>query len=205
MVLVKICGITSIKDAKIAQEAGADAVGFVFAKSPRQVSLKKAQAISKALPSSIKKVGVFVNAPAGFVKKAKKAAGLDAFQFHGEESPEYCKKFRKIAAVIKAIKVKDKSSLENIKYYDVDAVLLDAYSAKAKGGTGKSFNWDLAIQAKKFKKPVILSGGLSAFNVRKAIRKVKPYAVDVSSGVEISPGRKSEKKVRQFIRNVKKA
>ena len=203
MVLIKICGITNLRDAKQAYKAGADAIGFVFAKSPRRISIQKAKSIAKAIPSSIKKVGVFVDASEDFVKKAIKIVGLDAVQFHGNESPAYCRKFRGLAEVIKAIRVKNRGSLDRIKAYDVDAVLLDTYNPRKKGGTGKTFSWALAIAAKKFKKPVILSGGLSPDNVRQAAEKVKPHAVDVSSGVEVSPGRKDHAKVKEFIKNAK--
>jgi phosphoribosylanthranilate isomerase len=201
---VKICGITNLADAQVAVEAGADALGFIFyAQSPRYISIKQATEISKQLPPFIMKVGVFVNADEEFVLRAISAVGLTLLQFHGDEAPDFCRQFGMMS--MKAFRIRDEESLKEIPKYQTEAYLLDAFSSTALGGTGKTFNWDLAIEAQKFWKPIFISGGLTPENVADAIKKVKPFAVDVSSGVEISPGKKDAKKVKAFIVAVRKA
>jgi phosphoribosylanthranilate isomerase len=200
---VKICGITNLADAQAAVEAGADALGFnYYEKSPRFISLKTAAEISKQLPPFVMRVGVFVNAPADFVLRAIAEAGLTMLQFHGDEPPEFCAQFGLMS--MKAFRVRDESSLAELPKYATDAYLLDAYSAEARGGTGENFNWDLAIEAQKFGKPIFLAGGLSPENVAEAVRKVQPFGVDVSSGVESAPGKKDHAKVKKFIQEAKK-
>ena len=206
-VKVKICGITSAEDACRAVESGADAIGLMFyEKSPRHVTLAEAAWISRAVPPFISKVGVFVNSDRETVEEAVQYCGLDALQFHGEETPSFCESFlpRK---TIKAFRVKDAATLEVLlEYYGrVDAVLLDSYVAGQRGGTGATFNWDLARRAKEGGVPVVLAGGLTPDNVAKAVRLVGPYGVDVSSGVESAPGRKDGEKVAAFIRAAKAA
>jgi phosphoribosylanthranilate isomerase len=201
---VKICGITNLADAQAAVEAGADALGFIFyEKSPRFVSLKTAAEISKQLPSFIMRVGVFVNAPEDFVLKAIAECGLTMLQFHGDEPPEFCTQFGLMS--MKAFRIRDEKSLEELPKYQTDAYVLDAFSSTTLGGTGEKFNWDLAVEAQKFGKPIFLAGGLTPENVAEAVRKVRPFGVDVSSGVEISPGKKEPEKVRAFIRSVQKS
>ena len=201
---VKICGITNLADAKVAVEAGADALGFNFyEKSPRYVSLKTAAAISKQLPPFVMRVGVFVNAPEELVLRAISEVGLTMLQFHGDEPPEFCAQFGLMS--IKAFRIRDGESLKQIPHYQTDAYLLDAYSAEARGGTGEKFNWDLAVAAQKFGKPIFLAGGLTPENVAEAVRKVRPFGVDVSSGVEAAPGKKDHAKIRAFIKNVRAA
>jgi phosphoribosylanthranilate isomerase len=195
---VKICGITNPADAQAAVAAGADALGFIFyEKSPRYVPLEAAAAISGRLAPFIMRVGVFVNAPEEFVFAAVRECGLTLLQFHGDEPPEYCAQFGLMN--MKAFRVHGAETLEQIPKYATDAYLLDAYSSTTLGGTGEKFNWDLAVQAQKFGKPIFLAGGLTPENVAGAIRKVRPFAVDVSSGVEIAPGKKDHDKIRAFI------
>ncbi len=199
---VKICGITNLADAQVAVEAGADALGFIFyEKSPRYVTIQQAAEISKQLPSFLMRVGVFVNAPEEIILRAISEVGLTMLQFHGHETPEYCAQFGLMN--MKAFPMRDAKSLEKISNYQTDAYLLDAYLETVLGGTGKTFNWDLAVEAQKFGKPIFLSGGLTPENVADAIKKVQPFGVDVSSGVEMSPGKKDAAKVRAFISAVK--
>ncbi len=200
--IVKICGITSTADALAATEAGADALGFMFyEKSPRNIALKAAVGIARKLPPFVIKVGVFVNAPEAEVMRAVSECGLNILQFHGEETPQYCQLFPVIT--IKAFRIKDTNSLKALPDYKTDAWLLDAHAPDQLGGTGEKFNWDLAIEAQKLGKPIFLAGGLTPENVGEAVRRVRPYAVDVSSGVEASPGKKNHEKVRAFIRAAK--
>lgn len=201
MVRVKICGITSLEDALMAVEAGADALGFVFHdESPRHVTPDEAAGIIAALPPFIQTVGLFVNRPIEYVNETAARCRIDLVQFHGDEPPEFCDAVQR--RVIKAFRVQDITSLDPIRNYRVAAHLLDAYSPKAYGGTGLTFNWDIATVAKEFG-PVILAGGLTPDNVREAVATVQPYAVDVSGGVESAPGRKDAEKVREFIRLAK--
>jgi phosphoribosylanthranilate isomerase len=195
---VKICGITNLADAQAAVEAGADALGFNFyEKSPRYVSLKTAAAISKQLPPFVMRVGVFVDAEADFVLRAIGEVGLTMLQFHGDEPPEFCTQFGLMS--MKAFRIRDEKSLDELPKYQTDAFLLDAYSVEARGGTGEKFNWDLAVESQKFNKPIFLAGGLTPENVAEAVRKVRPFAVDVSSGVESAPGKKDHAKMKAFI------
>ena len=201
MVRVKICGITNLDDALTAVEAGADALGFVFYnKSPRCIAPEKAAVIVKALPPFITTVGLFVNADVDFVNTTTEKCLLDRVQLHGDESPEFCAGI--IRPVIKVFRIRGENSLQPMKDYRVSAYLLDAYSPDAYGGTGMTFNWEIAKTAKQFG-PIILAGGLTPDNVRQAVEAVKPYAVDVSSGVEAAPGRKDPDKIRKFLKNAK--
>ena len=204
MVSVKICGITSVEDAQAAVAAGADALGFVFyPPSPRYVTPEQARQIIRRLPPFITTVGLFVDVPATTVHDIAGRCGLDRIQLHGRETPEFC---RLIAPpVIKAFRIKNASSLANLPDYEVSAFLLDAYVEGAlPGGTGASFAWELAAQAKPYG-PVILAGGLTPENVAAAIVQIRPYGVDVSSGVEQFPGVKDHTKVRHFIACAKAA
>jgi phosphoribosylanthranilate isomerase len=195
---VKICGITNPADAQATVAAGADALGFIFyEKSPRYVRLADAAAISRNLAPFIMRVGVFVNAPEEFVFSAIRECGLTLLQFHGDEPPEFCAQFGLMN--MKAFRIHGAETLEQIPKYATDAYLLDAYSSTTLGGTGEKFNWDLAVEAQKFGKPIFLAGGLTAENVAGAIRKVRPFGVDVSSGVESAPGLKDHDKIRAFI------
>jgi phosphoribosylanthranilate isomerase len=195
MTLVKVCGITTLADALAAVKSGVHALGFVFAKSPRKISPEKARDIILRLPPFITTVGVFVDEPAEMVQEMALLCRLDALQFHGRESPEYCRCFDR--RVIKAFGMRDRSVAQEIAPYVVDAYLLDS---SAGGGMGQRFNWDLAIG---LKGRIILAGGLTPENVTEAIAKVRPYAVDVSTGVEKSPGRKDHRLMEEFIKNVR--
>jgi phosphoribosylanthranilate isomerase len=197
-VKVKICGITNLADAMAATEAGADALGFVFYdRSPRHVSIETAAAIMHQLPPFIMRVGLFVDAPPDVVIRAIGECGLNLLQFHGSEPPDYCLQFGLMS--MKAFRVRDASSLQTVRDYPTDAWLLDAYCPEQPGGTGKTFNWELAAEAGQWGRPIFLAGGLNPENVGEAIRVARPYAVDVSSGVESAPGKKDPVKVRAFI------
>jgi len=201
---VKICGITNLADALAAIEAGADALGLNFyEKSPRHISLKTAAEIARHLPPFVMRAGVFVNADEDLVTRAIGECGLSLLQFHGDEPPEFCTQFGLMS--MKAFRIRDAESLKELPKFSTDAYLLDAYSPEARGGTGEKFNWDLAVEAQKFGKPVFLAGGLTPENVADAVRKVRPFGVDVSSGVESAPGRKDHAKIRAFIAAVRAA
>jgi phosphoribosylanthranilate isomerase len=203
-VKVKICGITNVDDALAAAEAGADAIGLMFyAKSPRFISIEQAQEISQSLPPYIMRVGVFVDPEPALVATAIAHCALTLLQFHGDESSDFCHQFGMMT--MKAFRMKDASTLSQIANYKTDALLLDSYVAGKQGGTGEKFNWDLAVEAQKFGKPIFLSGGLTPENVGAAVEQVKPFGVDVSSGVESAPGKKDHKKIRDFIAAVRKA
>lgn len=202
MVKIKICGITNADDAQAALDYGADALGFVFfPRSPRFIPVNKAVTIIRRLPSFISTVGIFVNEPVEKIEEIASVTGLDVIQLHGEEPPEMCCLTRR---VIKAIRVKSLDSLDPLEQYrrHVSAFLLDTYAPEQLGGTGQIFNWDIAIEAKQFGR-IILAGGLTAENVADAVRRVKPYAVDVSSGVEVRKGKKDHAKMKRFIERVK--
>lgn len=198
MVRIKFCGITNIKDALETAGLGVNALGFVFAKSPRQVSPEKAKEIIEKLPPWISAVGVFVNEKPEAVSEIAEHCKLDYIQLHGEESPEYCRNLG--LKVIKTIK----NDIEKISDYNVSGFLLDTYDPEMAGGTGKTFNWDLALDAKKYGCPIILAGGLTPENIGEAVEKVKPYGVDVSSGIELAPGKKDYEKMKRFVEEVKK-
>ena len=198
---VKICGMTQLKDALFAVEQGVDAVGFIFyKKSPRAVTMKTVREIITKLPPLVDTVGVFVNESAERLNKIADYCGLDLVQLHGEESPAFCRKIRR--RVIKAFRVKDLQSIKQLSKFPVSGFLLDTFSDNLHGGTGKTFDWNLALTAKKIG-PVILAGGLTPSNIRQAVRRVRPYGVDVCSGVEKSSGIKDLEKVRAFLKNIR--
>ena len=200
-VKVKVCGMTQLKDAAFAVQQGADAVGFIFYKnSPRSVTMNTARDIILKLPPLVDTVGVFVNESVDRINKIANYCGLDLVQLHGEESPAFCKKIQR--RVIKAFRVKDLQSVKQLEKYSVSGYLLDTFSDNAHGGTGKTFDWNLALPAKKIG-PVILAGGLTARNILQAIRQARPYGVDVCSGVEKLPGIKDPEKVRAFLKNIR--
>ncbi|HIJ59363.1 MAG TPA: phosphoribosylanthranilate isomerase [Nitrospirae bacterium] len=200
---VKICGITKLEDAIIAVDAGADALGFVFYKqSPRYVTKEIAKSIIETLPPFVSTVGVFVNEDPKIIDLIQNVTGIDYIQLHGDESPDITCLWKK---TIKAIRVNKIIDLAFIEQYNCSTFLLDTYTKESYGGTGQIFNWDIALEAKKFGK-IILSGGLNPENISKAVRYVKPYAVDVSSGVESRiKGKKDPQKVRDFIYNAKRS
>jgi phosphoribosylanthranilate isomerase len=199
---IKICGITREEDAQAVAASGADAIGLVFyAKSPRHVSVEQAAQLVAALPPFITTVGLFVDADAAFVREVLRVVPLDVLQFHGDESPEYCAQFGR--PYLKAIRVKAGVDLLQCaaQFSTTQALLLDAYVAGVPGGTGATFDWGLI--PRDLPLPVILSGGLDAENVAEAIERVRPYAVDVSSGVEAGKGIKDAAKVAAFVKEVK--
>ena len=205
MVRVKICGITSWADAKVAIDAGADALGFNFyAKSPRRIGVSRAREIIRHMPRGVSAVGVFVDTSVAEVLKIAGAVRLGILQLHGDESPKTVAHLARQFPVIKAFRVEPLFCVEELgKYPSAAAFLLDGFDDKLRGGTGKRFDWRIAEQAKRFA-PVILAGGLTKENARKAMRAAKPFAIDVCSGVEASPGKKDAKKVRAFMATVKK-
>jgi phosphoribosylanthranilate isomerase len=201
MVRVKICGITNLDDALLAVTAGADALGFVFyEQSPRYLPPARAAAIIAQLPPFIQTVGLFVDAEPDQVNWTANFCGLDLIQLHGNEPPDYYVDIER--RLLKAFRIRDAASLEPLGRYAVAGYLLDAWVPGVPGGTGQTFNWELALAAKKFG-PIILAGGLTPDNVRQAVAQVQPYAVDVSSGVEAAPGRKDAVRVREFIKQAK--
>ena len=203
MTRVKICGITSAEDAAAAVDAGADALGLVFVPgTPRHVAPDLAAGILEAVPPLVATVGVFMDHPLEEVLRIVSVLGLHAVQLHGQEPAAYSRRIP--VPVIRAVRVRDAASLRSLETYPAHAFLLDAYVEGLPGGTGTPISLDLARQAKG-RKPVILSGGLRPETVSQAVRLVRPYGVDVSSGVEASPGRKDHAKVREFIVNVRQA
>ena len=203
MLRVKICGITTVSDAKAAADLGADAIGVIFAKSPRQVTLDTAQKISRAAGPWVSVVGVFVDESPEKVLRIARACGLTALQLHGKESAEDVKKFSDFR-VIKTFHVNGEFRPGILKSYEeASAYLFDTKFGEQTGGTGRTFDWKI-LKNVEAKKPVIISGGLHPKNVAQAVRFFKPYGVDVSSGVEKSPGKKDLKLVKEFIQNAKK-
>jgi phosphoribosylanthranilate isomerase len=204
VIRVKICGITRVEDALAAAQYGADAIGLVFyQRSPRHVSIAQAKQLTEALPPFVSVVGLFVNADSVFVREVLANVPLDLLQFHGDETPEYCSQFS--TPYLKAIRVKAGVDLLQCAsdFRGAKGLLLDAHVEGIPGGTGTAFDWTLI--PKKLPLPVILSGGLDAENVAAAIKQVRPYAVDVSSGVEASKGIKDSAKIAAFINEVKRA
>lgn len=204
-VKIKICGITNEQDARFAVELGADALGFVFYdKSPRFVDPAAARRIINTLPPFVLPVGVFVNHPAETVRRIFDACGLALAQIHGDETPGFCESLEK--PVLRAIRLRDRRSFLALAEYKgragVRGFVVDAFSEAAYGGTGQTVDWKLAGEAAKAA-PVILAGGLTPHNVQEAVREVQPYGVDVSSGVEASPGKKDQEKLREFIQAVR--
>ncbi len=201
---IKICGITRLEDAKASVHAGCDALGFVFYKeSPRYIALDAFKVIVKELPPFVTKAGLFVNDDPAEIEEAIQSGLVNVLQFHGDETPDFCRQFN--FPYIKAVAVS--SSVDLIQYakdfHDAEALLLDAYHEHLKGGTGQTFDWNLIPQS--LSKPIVLAGGLTVDNVKEAIKKVKPYAVDVSGGVEESKGIKNSLKIQAFIKETQDA
>ncbi|PPD54852.1 MAG: phosphoribosylanthranilate isomerase [Methylotenera sp.] len=198
---VKICGITRPEDALVAVDLGVDALGLVFyAPSPRNVAIATAADIARQIPAFVTVVGLFVNAEPSFVEEVIAKVGLSLLQFHGDETPDDCERFG--LPYIKAIRVKADTNLIQYArdFTSAKALLLDTYTEGVAGGTGQMFDWNLIPRA--LPKPVILAGGLQANNVAQAIRQVKPYAVDVSGGVEATKGIKDAQKIAAFMQQV---
>lgn len=200
MTKVKICGITNLEDALVAQEAGADILGFVFAESPRRIEAKTARDIIERVSKDIKFSALFVNEKKKAVDRiVNELDRVDFIQFHGDETPGYCRQFGS-HNIIKAFRIKDELSLDKIaEFKGLDFVLLDTFKEAQYGGTGQAFNWEVAIKAKRYNIPLFLSGGLNPANVKEAVLRVRPFAVDVSSGVEKVPGKKDPELVKRFI------
>jgi phosphoribosylanthranilate isomerase len=198
---VKICGITRAEDASAAIQHGCDAIGLVFYEpSPRYVTPATARSIAAGLPPFVSAVGLFVDADAEYVREVLSQVSLDLLQFHGDETPEYCRQFG--VPYLKAVRVRPETNLLQYAaaYADAKALLLDAYMPGMPGGTGTTFDW--ALIPRDFPKPIILAGGLDAGNVSEAIRQCRPYAVDVSGGVERQKGIKDAEKIAAFMRGV---
>src|ERR1044072_5100928 len=206
MVLVKICGITSLDDALAALDAGADALGFNFyARSPRYLTPENAREIIKQLPADLLTVGVFVNEDLETIRRIATVAGVRTLQLHGDESPEYCETLKDYY-LIKAFAAGPDFTQQRLLDYDVDAIMLDALDqGGVGGGTGRLSDWSVAAKTTEVFPKVFLAGGLSAENVGDAIRAVKPYAVDACSRLESVPGKKDEERVRAFVAAVRKA
>jgi len=198
MVKAKICGITNIEDANKAVYYGAWALGFIFyKKSPRYISPSKARRIVDQLPPFITPVGVFVNQKERAIKEVCRFANVSTIQLHGEEDANFCRRLKNFK-IIKSFRVSDQFDFRVVKNYNVNAILFDTYQENQYGGTGKEFNWDVLADIK-FDCPYILSGGLKSENLQEALSKLDPFAVDVSSGVEKSPGIKNPRSIRAFM------
>ena len=201
MIPTKICGITNLDDANVAVENGASAIGFIFyEKSPRTISINNAKSISKHLPKTIARVGVFVNHEKDFIHEAISEVPLDMIQLHSDETPDFCNQFD--VPILKALRIKNEASLSVMDQYDVSVFLLDTFSNDQYGGTGETFDW--SVLNRKFKTPIILSGGLNPENILDAIDAVNPSAVDVNSGVESFPGKKDYNKLKSLFKNLNK-
>lgn len=199
---VKFCGITNPKDAVLAAQLGVDAIGLVFyEKSPRYISISQAQEIIHVLPPFVTTVGLFVDAKAEEIQQILQDVPIDIIQFHGNETAEFCRQINKV--YIKAIRMRDGVNLTELAlaYHEAKALLLDAYVPGTAGGSGQQFNWQLIPD--NLPKPIILAGGLSVNNVKQAIQSVHPFAVDVSSGIELTKREKDREKMQKFIDKVK--
>lgn len=206
MTRVKICGITNLEDALLSAKFGADALGFNFyEQSPRCVAPENAREIIEQLPPQILKVGVFVNESLEKIRALAEAAKLDAIQLHGEETPEFAReiKAKTNLETIKAFRVSANFQPEYVLQYETDAILLDAYSPKEHGGTGETFDWEIAKEVRKIFPKMYLAGGLSAENIAEAVERVNPFAVDACSCLEIRKGFKDSQKLKDFIFAVK--
>jgi len=200
MTKVKICGLMELDHVKTAVESGADAIGFVFAKSRRQVTVDQARELATAVPSEVLKIGVFVNEPLEEVERIAREVPLDVVQLHGDEDPDYVRRIS--IPTIKALSIKTKEDVQQASQYEVDYFLFDAPGVEFRGGSGHSFDWSLLTKANISHDKVILAGGLTENNINEAIHIVQPFMVDVSSGVETAQ-RKDAEKIRTFIRAVR--
>lgn len=206
MTKVKICGITNLEDALLSAKFGADALGFNFYdKSPRYILPEKAQEIIEQLPERILKVGVFVNERLEKIIEIARIAKLDALQLHGEETPEFVRELKQKTnlEIIKAFRVSPEFKPEDVLQYEVDATLLDAYNPQEHGGTGKTFDWEIAKKVQEIFPKMYLAGGLSEYNIKDAIKSVHPFAVDACSLLEKRKGKKDKWKISSFILRIK--
>ncbi len=199
MTKVKICGITRLEDATACAVMGADFIGFIFAESPRRIEPEEARFIIRNLPFPVNTVGVFVNESLGRIREVKDFCGLDAVQLHGDVAEDAIAGLDGMVIKVLSLGTSDEPDHEA---YPNAALLLDTYSPHVPGGTGKTFDWNLAVAVAR-KRPIFLAGGLTAENVADAVRMVRPYAVDVASGVELAPGRKDHAKLERFISRAK--
>jgi len=200
---IKMCGITSVADMQLAVSAGADAIGLVFyPPSPRCVSVEQAAEILKAMPAFVTSVALFVNPEPAFVQTVIEQTQVDLLQFHGDESPAFCQQFDR--PYIKAVRMQAETDLQALAtaYASAQGLLVDTYKKGVPGGTGESFNWQWLPEPDTLSLPLILAGGLNPENIRQAIDTVRPWAVDVSGGIEASPGKKSQQKVVEFVKAV---
>lgn len=203
MVFTKVCGITNPGDAREAADAGADAIGLIFAESPRKVGVEEARKITIVLPDGVLKVGVFVDVDPEEVLRVAGEVRLDLAQLHGDETPETVAAIRGAGLpVMKALRVRNAEALGTLESYEADLFMLDAWSARVRGGTGETFDWTLA-KSVKGRDNIVVSGGLTPENVREAIEFFEPYGVDASSSLEERPGKKSGERVRRFVRAAK--
>lgn len=201
---VKICGNTRAEDIRLAASLGADYLGLIFTESKRQISLETAKKLIQSVPDFKNFVAVFANQPKEKVEETLHTLNIRIIQFHGEETARYCHSFmEKGYEVIKTFRIKDRMSLKRIDEYNVSAFLFDTYSHEGKGGTGAPFNWELIEDRPYVHEKLFLAGGLNVTNLKKAIQRVRPFAVDVASGVEKTPGEKDPKLLEEFIRIAK--
>jgi len=201
MTRVKICGITNAFDARLAVHAGATAIGLIFARSPRRVTVAAAQDVVVVIPPFVEIVAVFMDAPVGEVRDVCSSLRIHTVQLHGFEGPDYVRELKREFAVVKACSVESTAEIESLADYGADAYLVDSRSPTGAGGTGRTCDWALA-RAAASQYPVILAGGLSPDNVRRAVTLVRPYAVDASSSLEESQGKKDPQKMRRFVEEV---
>jgi phosphoribosylanthranilate isomerase len=200
MTFIKICGITNVDDARVAIDAGTDALGFNFYQpSPRYISPENAREIIEQLPDSVLTVGVFVNEDTDSLKNIAAQAGIAAVQLHGDESPRYCRELAATYEVIKVLAVSDDFDPQAAQVYEVQAIMLDTRDKTLRGGTGRAFDWSVASQVNQLVPKLFLAGGLSPENIEEAIEMVNPFAVDACSSLEDSPGRKNEQRMRAFV------
>ena len=199
--IVKICGITNLNDANMAADLGADALGFIFVpSSPRYIPPEKAAAITAHLPESLVRVGVFVNAGRREILETVEKAGVNCLQLHGDESPDDVKDFT--LPVGKAFRISDRFDPQELDAYSAEAYLLDTFSPDSYGGTGRTFDWNIARRLNTGRK-IILSGGLNPENIARAVEYIRPYGVDVNSGVEQQPGKKNAELLRRLFVNIR--
>lgn len=206
MTKVKICGITDLEDALLSAKFGADALGFNFyEKSPRYIAPEKAREIAEQLPKGITKVGVFVNENLDKIAEIARIVKLDSLQLHGEETPEFARALKQKTnlEIIKAFRVSTEFQPEDVLHYNIDAVLLDAYSPKEHGGTGETFNWEIAKKVQGIFPKLYLAGGISQDNIARAIYEVNPFAVDACSSLEETKGKKNQEKLLSLFAAIK--
>lgn len=204
MTRVKICGITNPFDARLAVHAGATAIGLIFARSPRRVTVAAAEEVVEVIPPFVTTVAVFMDAPLAQVHDVCSALRIRTVQLHGFEGPDYIRELKREFVVVKGCNVESTTEVESLANYGADAYLVDTRSPTGGGGTGRTCDWDLA-RAAALRHPVILAGGLSPDNVRQAVTQVRPYAVDASSCLEESPGKKDPQKMRRFVEEVRRS